>query len=420
MKAVSFFADILSSLFERKLILSRRVEDDNKPIEELCWALLSSRGDVSGMTLAELILDRYTGLDDVGKLAWFSLLANDMDVPANTAIAAIKAYHAKPSNTTYDNMIGALEPPRLQLIRRLNQTQDATTKLVKMREDLIQFLPNHPQLGKLNIDLKHLFASWFNRGFLVLRPISWSSPAHILEKIITYESVHEIENWDDLRRRLQPDDRRCFAFFHPAMPDEPLIFVEVALTEGTPNSIQTILLESRDMIGADKADTAAFYSISNCQAGLAGVSFGNSLIKTVVQHLLRELPQIRNFVTLSPIPGLVKWLNETGLFDANADGETQMKLAANYLLNSKNHIGQPRDAVARFHLNNGALVAAVHAKADISKNGMAQSCGVMVNYRYDLSRISENHEAFANKQTVVSERSVKALAAEIDIAGSTV
>jgi malonyl-CoA decarboxylase len=275
MKAVSFFADILSSLFERKLILSRRVEDDNKPIEELCWALLSSRGDVSGMTLAELILDRYTGLDDVGKLAWFSLLANDMDVPANTAIAAIKAYHAKPSNTTYDNMIGALEPPRLQLIRRLNQTQDATTKLVKMREDLIQFLPNHPQLGKLNIDLKHLFASWFNRGFLVLRPISWSSPAHILEKIITYESVHEIENWDDLRRRLQPDDRRCFAFFHPAMPDEPLIFVEVALTEGTPNSIQTILLESRDMIGADKADTAAFYSISNCQAGLAGVYFGN-------------------------------------------------------------------------------------------------------------------------------------------------
>jgi malonyl-CoA decarboxylase len=289
-----------------------------------------------------------------------------------------------------------------------------------MREDLIRFLPNHPQLGKLNVDFKHLFASWFNRGFLVLRPISWSSPAHILEKIITYESVHEIENWDDLRRRLQPSDRRCFAFFHPAMPDEPLIFVEVALTEGTPNSIQKILLESRDMIGADKADTAAFYSISNCQAGLAGISFGNSLIKTVVEHLLRELPQIRSFVTLSPIPGLVKWLNETGLFDAAADGGTQMKLAANYLLNSKNHSGHPRDAVARFHLNNGALVAVVHANADMSKNGMAQSCGVMVNYRYDLLRISEHHEAFANKQTVVSERSVKALAAEIDLADPTV
>jgi malonyl-CoA decarboxylase len=413
---VSFFVDLLSSLFERKLSLTRRVKDDNKPIEELCRALLSSRGDVSGMTLAQLILDRYASFDEASKLSWFLLLANDMDVPAETAIAAIKAYHAKPSNKAYEIMIGAVEPARLQLIRRLNQTQDATAKLVKMREDLIQFLPNHPQLGKLNVDFKHLFASWFNPGFLVLRPISWSSPAHILEKIITYESVHEIENWDDLRRRLQPDDRRCFAFFHPAMPDEPLIFVEVALTEGTPDSIQKILLESRDVTGADRADTAAFYSISNCQAGLAGISFGNSLIKTVVYHLLRELPQIQNFVTLSPIPGLVKWLNESGLFDANANSETQMKLAASYLLNAKNQIGQPRDAVARFHLNNGALVAAVHANADTSKNGIAQSCGVMVNYRYDLSRISEHHEAFANKQTVVSERSVKALAAEIDLA----
>ena len=417
---MSFFADILSSLFERKLSLTRRVEDDNKPIEELCKALLSSRGDVSGMTLAQSILDRYESFDEAGKLSWFLLLANDMDVPADSAIAAIKAYHAEPSNKAYEFMIGAVEPARLQLIRRLNQTQDATTKLVQMREDLIQLLQNHPQLGKLNVDFKHLFASWFNRGFLVLRPINWSSPAHILEKIITYESVHEIENWEDLRRRLQPDDRRCFAFFHPAMPDEPLIFVEVALTQGTPDSIQKILLESRDVIRADNADTAAFYSISNCQAGLAGISFGNSLIKTVVQHLLRELPQIQNFVTLSPIPGLVKWLNETGLFDANADSETQVKLAASYLLNSKSQNGQPRDAVARFHLNNGALVAAVHANADISKNGMAQSCGVMVNYRYDLSRISEHHEAFANKQTVISERSVKALAAEVDLADSTV
>ncbi len=417
---MSFFADILSSLFERKLVLTRRVEDDNKPIEELCQALLSSRGDVSGMTLAQLILDRYAGLDDEGKLAWFSLLANDMDVPAETAIAAIKAYHSKPSNNAYEHMIGAVEPARLQLIRRLNQTQDATAKLVKMREDLIGFLPNNSHLGKLNVDFKHLFASWFNRGFLVLRPISWSSPAHILEKIITYESVHEIENWDDLRRRLQPDDRRCFAFFHPAMPDEPLIFVEVALTEGTPNSIQKILLESRDMISVDKANTAAFYSISNCQAGLAGVSFGNSLIKTVVQHLIRELPQIRNFVTLSPIPGLVKWLKEIGLYDANAGAEIQKRLAANYLLKSKNNDGQPLDAVARFHLNNGALISAVHAEADISKNGMEQSGGVMVNYRYDLPRISEHHEAFANKQTVVSEKSVKALAAEIDLAALTV
>jgi len=412
---VNFFADILSSLFDRKLGLANRVEDDNKPIDDLCQALLSSRGDVSGMSLAQLILDRYADLDDEDKLAWFLLLANDMDVPAEIAIAAIKAYQDAPSAKNYEAMTAAVEPARLQLIRRLNQTHDATAKLVAMREDLIRFLPEHSDLGKLNVDFKHLFASWFNRGFLVLRPINWSSPAHILEKIITYESVHEIENWDDLRRRLQPDDRRCFAFFHPAMPDEPLIFVEVALTKGTPNSIQSVLLENRDAMAAEKADTAAFYSISNCQAGLAGISFGNSLIKTVVQHLLRELPQICNFVTLSPIPGLVKWLRETGNFDADATAETHMQLAAHYLLNAKHHRGQPHDPVARFHLNNGALVGAVHANADKSKNGMAQSCGVMVNYRYDLSRISENHEAFANQQTVIAEKSVKMLAAEIEI-----
>lgn len=412
---MNFFADILSSLFDRKLGLANRVEDDNKPIDDLCQALLSSRGDVSGMSLAQLILDRYADLDDDDKLAWFLLLANDMDVPAEVAIAAIKAYQDAPSAKNYEAMTAAVEPARLQLIRRLNQTHDATAKLVAMREDLIRFLPEHSDLGKLNVDFKHLFASWFNRGFLVLRPINWSSPAHILEKIITYESVHEIENWDDLRRRLQPDDRRCFAFFHPAMPDEPLIFVEVALTKGTPNSIQSVLLENRDAMAAEKADTAAFYSISNCQAGLAGISFGNSLIKTVVQHLLRELPQIRNFVTLSPIPGLVKWLRETGNFDADATAETHMQLAAHYLLNAKHHRGQPHDPVARFHLNNGALVGAVHANADKSKNGMAQSCGVMVNYRYDLSRISENHEAFANQQTVIAEKSVKTLAAEIEI-----
>ena len=412
---MNFFADILSSLFDRKLGLANRVEDDNKPIDDLCQALLSSRGDVSGMSLAQLILDRYADLDDDDKLAWFLLLANDMDVPAEVAIAAIKAYQDAPSAKNYEAMTAAVEPARLQLIRRLNQTHDATAKLVAMREDLIRFLPEHSDLGKLNVDFKHLFASWFNRGFLVLRPINWSSPAHILEKIITYESVHEIENWDDLRRRLQPDDRRCFAFFHPAMPDEPLIFVEVALTKGTPNSIQSVLLENRDAMAAEKADTAAFYSISNCQAGLAGISFGNSLIKTVVQHLLRELPQICNFVTLSPIPGLVKWLRETGNFDADATAETHMQLSAHYLLNAKHHNGQPRDPVARFHLNNGALVGAVHANADKSKNGMAQSCGVMVNYRYDLSRISENHEAFANQQTVIAEKSVKTLAAEIEI-----
>ena len=410
---MSFFGDILTSLFERAPLLRGAMADDDKPIEVLCRDLLTSRGDVSGMSLAQLVLDRYADFNDDEKLALFTLLANEMDVSCGDAVSALQAYESAPTAANYAALTKKIEPARLQLIRRLNQTQDATTQLVAMRRDLLRLLDQHPDLAKLDIDFKNLFTTWFNRGFLVLRPITWGSPAHILEKIISYESVHAIQSWDDLRRRLQPDDRRCFAFFHPAMPDEPLIFVEVALTRGTPNSIQTILSETHRSLAAVDADTATFYSISNCQAGLAGISFGNSLIKTVVQHLLRDLPQIKTFVTLSPIPGLVKWLNETNQFDVASDPQKLAPLAAHYLLEAKHRNGQPRDAVARFHLNNGAFVEAVHADADISANGLAQSCGVMVNYRYNLTKISANHEAYANQQSVVASKAVKALAEQI-------
>ena len=410
---MSFFGDILTSLFERAPLLRGAMADDDKPIEVLCRDLLTSRGDVSGMSLAQLVLDRYADFNDDEKLALFTLLANEMDVSCGDAVSALQVYESAPTAANYAALTKKIEPARLQLIRRLNQTQDATTQLVAMRRDLLRLLDQHPDLAKLDIDFKNLFTTWFNRGFLVLRPITWGSPAHILEKIISYESVHAIQSWDDLRRRLQPDDRRCFAFFHPAMPDEPLIFVEVALTRGTPNSIQTILSETHRSLAAVDADTATFYSISNCQAGLAGISFGNSLIKTVVQHLLRDLPQIKTFVTLSPIPGLVKWLNETNQYDVASDPQKLAPLAAHYLLEAKHRNGQPRDAVARFHLNNGAFVEAVHADADISANGLAQSCGVMVNYRYDLTKISANHEAYANQQSVVASKAVKALAEQI-------
>ena len=410
---MSFFGDILTSLFERAPLLRGAMADDDKPIEVLCRDLLTSRGDVSGMSLAQLVLDRYADFNDDEKLALFTLLANEMDVSYGDAVSALQAYERAPTAANYAALTKKIEPARLQLIRRLNQTQDATTQLVAMRRDLLRLLEQHPDLAKLDIDFKNLFTTWFNRGFLVLRPITWGSPAHILEKIISYESVHAIQSWDDLRRRLQPDDRRCFAFFHPAMPDEPLIFVEVALTRGTPNSIQTILSETHRSLAAVDADTATFYSISNCQAGLAGISFGNSLIKTVVQHLLRDLPQIKTFVTLSPIPGLVKWLQETNQFDVASDPQKLVPLAAHYLLEAKHRNGQPRDAVARFHLNNGAFVEAVHADADISANGLAQSCGVMVNYRYDLTKISANHEAYANQQSVVASKAAKALAEQI-------
>ena len=411
---MSFFSDILTSLFDRAPLLRGTMTDDDKPIDVLCRELLSSRGEVSGMSLAQLVLDRYQSFDDTEKLALFSLFANEMDVSCDAVVAALTAYRDKPTAAHYAAVARVSEPPRLQLIRRLNQTQDATAQLVAMRLDLLRLLPDHPDLAKLDIDFKNLFTTWFNRGFLVLRPINWHSPADILEKIIIYESVHAIHSWDDLRRRLQPEDRRCFAFFHPAMPDEPLIFVEVALTRGAPNSVQHILSENRQSLAATEADTATFYSISNCQAGLAGISFGNSLIKTVVQHLLRELPQIKYFVTLSPIPGLVKWLHETGQFDAEADSQKKLALAAHYLLHAKHKNGQPRDPVARFHLNNGAFVEAVHAGADVSANGLAQSSGVMVNYRYDLPKIPANHEAFANQQSVVASKAVKSLAAQLE------
>ena len=412
---MSFFSDILTSLFERAPLLRGAMTDYDKPIEVLCRDLLSSRGEVSGMSLAQLVLDRYSGFDDEQKLTLFTLMANEMDVACGDAAAALKTYESAPTAVNYAALTKLVEPARLQLIRRLNQTQDATTQLVAMRHDLLRLLDQQPDLAKLDIDFKNLFTTWFNRGFLVLRPINWFSPAHILEKIISYESVHAIQSWDDLRRRLEPDDRRCFAFFHPAMPDEPLIFVEVALTRGTPNSIQSILSETHRSLAAANADTATFYSISNCQAGLAGISFGNSLIKTVVQYLLRDLPQIKTFVTLSPIPGFVKWLRENNQCDEISDPKTLLPLVAHYLLLAKHRSGQPHDPVARFHLNNGALVEAVHADADISANGLAQSCGVMVNYRYDLNKISANHEAYANKQSVVASKAVKSLAEQVQL-----
>ena len=412
---MSFFSGILTSLFERAPLLRGTVTDDDKPIEMLCKDLLSSRGEVSGTSLAQLILDRYANFDDDEKLALFTLLANEMDVSCGDTVAALQTYESAPTAANYAALTRLVEPARLQLIRRLNQTQHATTQLVAMRQDLLRLIDQQPDLAKLDIDFKNLFTTWFNRGFLVLRPIDWGSPAHILEKIISYESVHAIQSWDDLRRRLQPDDRRCFAFFHPAMPDEPLIFVEVALTRGTPNSIQTILSETHRPLSAADADTATFYSISNCQAGLAGISFGNSLIKTVVRHLLRDLPQIKIFVTLSPIPGFAKWLRETNQFDESADSQILLPLAAHYLLEIKHRTGQPRDPVARFHLNNGAFAEAVHADADISANGLAQSCGVMVNYRYDLNKISTNHEAYANQQSVVASKAVKLLAEQVQL-----
>ena len=410
---MSFFSELVSTIFERRYQKVLLKETEDKTTVELADALLGSIGEVSGATLARSILDRYAVMTPNEKLAFFEFMTDKLEIDPEYVIKALNAFKIDPNKATYEAFAEASEPKRQELARRLNQFPGATGQLVKLRKDLLGVVKDRPKLGPLDVDLKHLFSSWFNRGFLVLRPINWSSPADILEKIIAYEAVHAIHSWDDLRLRLKPTDRRCFGFFHPSMPDEPLIFVEVALTKGIPNSIQELLADDRDPINAADADTAVFYSISNCQAGLAGISFGNSLIKQVASDLATDLPGLSTFVTLSPIPGLNRWLETSKLANENL-GQDEA-LAARYLLKAKKPDGMPLDPVARFHLGNGAKVHAVHAQADTSENGVEQSNGTMVNYLYDLSQISQNHEKFVGERIVVASAPVKTLSASVKI-----
>ncbi|WP_323765987.1 malonyl-CoA decarboxylase [Marinovum sp.] len=413
---MTLLADLLSTVFERRY---RReapgAASDGRPLGEIAMALVGSASETSGLALAREILSRYGGLTDDQKLDFFRFLATRMNIDPEAVRSRLEDYERTPTKASYRAFAEAAEPRRQELIRRLNRVQGATGELVKMRADLLRLGVSEPELAALDLDFRHLFASWFNRGFLVLRPISWESPAHILEKIIAHEAVHAIDSWSELRRRLEPSDRRCFAFFHPAMPDEPLIFVEVALTTGTPGSVQALLAEDRAPMPAKGADTAVFYSISNCQEGLASISFGNSLIKQVAADLAAELPGLKTFVTLSPIPGLTRWLTQEGIDAAAAPPERIKALAAHYLLKAKSRGGVPFDPVARFHLGNGALVHAVHAEADTSDKGRAQSGGVMVNYLYDLARVEQNHEVFATSRDVVAAKEVKALAETADL-----
>ncbi|EPX75896.1 malonyl-CoA decarboxylase [Salipiger mucosus] len=407
---MTLLADLLSTVFERRHGLAPLLRRDSRPIQELTAELMSASAETEGLTAARQILQRYEAMDDDTRLVFFRHLASDMNIEPAALRAALDAYEHDPSGRTYRAFMAAAEPRRQELLRRLNQVPGATGRLVQMRADLLRLGRDEPELQALDQDFRFLFRSWFNRGFLVLRPISWESPAHILEKIIAYEAVHAIDSWDDLRRRLAPADRRCFAFFHPAMPDEPLIFVEVALTRGIPGSIQGLLSEDRAPLDIAAADSAVFYSISNCQPGLAGISFGNSLIKQVASDLAAELPGLKTFVTLSPIPGLVRWLEAQGIAYDPADRKAMQALAARYLLHAKRDDGTPRDPVARFHLSNGARVQAVHAGADTSRNGMAQSGGTMVNYLYDLSRVTQNHERFATRGEIAASQPVRSLA----------
>jgi malonyl-CoA decarboxylase len=447
MMNVSFFSDLLSTITERgrsfvEPLREGRPHGEQKAalLIDLAEALLSRRGEASGVAIASNILETYAALKPGPRIAFFEALAERFGCDAARVDAAIEAYRANPGEATAQELHIAAEPRRQELFRRLNLAPAGTQSLVSMRQDLLAVLPHRPELAVVDADLKHLFASWFNRGFLVVRRIDWTTSAHILQKIIRYEAVHEIRDWDDLQRRLEPPDRRCFAFFHPALVDEPLIFVEVALTREIPTAIAPLLAAGRMPLPANQATTAVFYSISNCQEGLRGISFGSFLIKQVAEELKRELPSLNTFVTLSPVPGFYTWL-EKHLRDEAPAGLTReqrdvlrsaadpgwaadparaaainaaiVPAAAYYFLRAKARDGRPVDPVARFHLGNGARLERLDPGGDMSAKGLRQSLGLMVNYRYDLEALERQHESFADQGVVSASPSVtRALRAE--------
>jgi malonyl-CoA decarboxylase len=438
---VAFLQELLSSVAEQgRALLPRALfgagaEED---IEALARALISGRGEASGVAIARELLDRYAQLEADDRAKFFRFLATELRADGDQVAQAAQRFLDDRSDVALAQLQKALDSPRLEFFRRLNLAPGATAEIVAMRRDLLGLPLDDPALAAVDADLRQLLYSWFNRGFLVLRRIDWHTPAAILEKIIRYEAVHEIQGWDDLRRRLDPADRRCFAFFHPSLIDEPLVFVEVALMREVPAAIGEVLEEPLSELPAKPATTAVFYSISNCQDGLRGISFGNFLLKQVVEELAREQPALKTFVTLSPVPRFAAWLAREAAEgegeaasaargalhalrragwpkraeEAGENGELAASLpalAAHYFLVAKGDDGKPLDPVARFHLGNGARLDRINLMADPSPRGLRDACGLMVNYRYDLKEIERNHEAFANEGVVAASRAVRAL-----------
>ncbi|MGF1500807.1 MAG: malonyl-CoA decarboxylase [Paracoccaceae bacterium] len=440
MRTADIFSDLLARVTDAGRAISgtrdRVAEAGPEGLVGLCGELLSGRGEATGLALARDILDRFAELGSPDRADFFARLQERLGVDGPKLAAAVEAWRSDPCDATGRALHHASEPRTQELIRVLNRTPGGTAALIAMRDALLKLLSERRELRPLDLDFRHVFASWFNRGFLQLTRIDWGTSAAILEKIIEYEAVHAIQDWDDLRRRVAAPDRRLYGFFHPALPAEPLIFVEVALTDEIPGAIRPILSKNRTPLEPSTATTAVFYSISNCQTGLRGISFGNFLIKQVVEELRREFPAMRSFVTLSPVPGFRAWamaalakgadgpLPEVeraalraldpvdGTVDAHAAAQAAdllPSIAARYLLDAKDARGQPADPVARFHLGNGARLERVNASADHSARGLANAFGVMVNYLYDLENIEQNHEAYANEGAVIAASAVRRL-----------
>jgi malonyl-CoA decarboxylase len=378
---------------------------------DLAGALLSLRGRASGPALASAFFNLYEASDLAARQAFLAQIHDLHPRDAAAIDQAIARWQEKRDEAAAQALSDASESPSQKLIGMLNLAPQGTQRLIAMRSDLLSAPDQSPGLKALDKELEDAFTAWFNAGFLELRPIAWDSPAALLERIIRYEAVHEIAGWDELRRRVQPIDRRCYGFFHPQMLDDPLIFVEVALTAELPSAIAQITAEKRKTIDPHQATHAIFYSISNCQDGLRGIPFGNYLIKRVVGLLQEELPQLKCFATLSPVPGFAKWLAGEKGKDAKVPPAKELRRdAARYLTTARSKRGGPADSVARFHLGNGARLEAIHANADLSANGLRQSHGVMVNYVYDLAEIEANHFALMELGTVAASKPVQQLA----------
>ena len=402
-----------------------------------CAKLLTDRGQAVSMSLGREMLDLYAELNRQQQIGFFLGLLDEFSPDPEAVLAAAKQYAEEPSAERLVDLHMLAEPPRQELLRRLNRVPGGMAAILRMREHLLHALGEHPKLGVVDWDFRHLLSSWFNPGFLRIVRVDWRTPAYLLERIIAHEAVHEIHGWGDLRRRLE-HDRRCFAFFHPVLPDEPLIFVEVALADAIPDTITPLLNAATERGDPKRATVAALYSINNCQPGLRGVSLGNFLVKQVVELLTAEFPKLRRFCTLSPIPGFTTWLTsrlrepeaerqaalagaletiakELGsdllnpIADATATAkrltplrQPLMALCATYLLSARAESEKPQDPVARFHLNNGARLERVNWGADESKRGLRESLGMMVNYLYEPRAIEANHERFVRGRIAAS------------------
>ena len=398
----------------------RRGTSGADELTALCQVLLSHRGEVSAARLASDAVQMYRSLDDADTEAFFDRLLIRFSPDTNAVRVAAEQFQRDQSLPSLLQLQRAVESPRQELFRRWNIAPGGTATLIGMRRRLLTTLRAHPERAGVDADLLHLFRSWFNRGFLVLQRIDWRTPAVVLERLIAYEAVHLIQGWRELRRRLEAD-RRCYAFFHPALPDEPLIFIEVALTRGLSGEVLPLIDPDSPVTDPSRADTAIFYSITNCQEGLRGVSFGNVLIKQVVDDLGGEFRRLRTFATLSPIPGFRDWLVARDARWSNVDPVTAspatkrelLALSAHYLLHAKRE-HEPADSVARFHLANGAALERLNWMADASPAGLQRSFGVMANYLYEPDDLERNHEAYAREYRVIASRAIERLARQED------